>query len=208
MDRRRRNDYYCNNTFITIENGVKHYMIPVTIAKSDDGRTYTVEGFPQLEDNEQSVSLTYQGSGTWKFNSFNLKTVSTENSLDEKNALMTINWGDSKSDSLNDSHTYKNSGSFMVSVFLKLGHNLKEWVWARNKSDDLPTETPMTNRFIVESKIKRKWAQEEYNEWFYDKLEDAGNMELALDVATAKAPWFGILIDEVILEDLEPENSE
>ena len=39
-------------------------MIPVTITKSDDGRTYTVEGFPQLGDNNQSASLSYQGSGT------------------------------------------------------------------------------------------------------------------------------------------------
>ena len=174
-------------------------MIPVTIAKSDDGRTYTVEGFPQSEDNEQSVSLSYQGSGTWKFNGFNLNTISTEDSSDQKNALMTIDWGDYTFDSLND-HTYENSGSFMVSVFFQLG--------AENKNGELLAGTPMTNRFIVESRIKRKWAQEEYNEWFYNKLEDAAHLELAFSVATGGTPCFQILIDEVILEDLEPENAE
>ena len=158
-------------------------MIPVTITKSDDGRTYTVEGFPQLEGNEQSVSLTYQGSGTWKFNSFNLSTISTEDPLDKKNALMSIDWGDETSPP-RDSHTYKNSGSFMVSVILQLG--------VEGKSGDLPTSTPINNRFIVESKIKRKWAQEEYNEWFYTKLEDATHLELALSEVTGEAPYFQI----------------
>ena len=176
-------------------------MIPVTITKSDDGRTYTIEGFPQSEDNEQSVSLTYQGSGAWKFSGFNLSTISTEDPLDEKNAPMRIDWGDSKLENHDhDSHTYENSGSFMVSVFLQLG--------IENKSDDLPTSTPITNRFIIESKIKRKWAQEEYNEWFYNKIEDAAHLELAFSVATGRTPYFQILIDEVILEDLEPENTE
>ena len=113
---------------------------------------------------------------------------------------MRIYWGDSTSGSPNDSHTYENSGSFMVSVFLQL--------YVEDKNDDLPTGIPMDNRLIIESKIKRKWAQEEYNEWFYNKLKDAAHLELALSAVTGRTPCFQILIDEVILEDLESENTE